>query len=407
MRNNTFALHALLLAAAMAVAPFQSHAQKESLRAEVGKPLQEAQKLVAGKQYKQALALVDQAQAVGELTDYESFVVTQMRGAVLANAGDALGAAKAYEKVYAAKRLPPQEQVKIAESLAGTYLRAKNYPKAIEWIGEYRQAGGTRAETLGLLPQAYYFAGDYPAAIREAGEAVSAAEKHGGKPDETLLKLLASSYQKTGDMDGYTATLERLVRHYPSQAYWADLIQRTVAKPGFNRALELDMYRLMRATELMTSANDYMEMAQLALHDGLPGEAKAIVDEAYARGIFGAGAEAQREQRLKALVEKRYADDLAAIAQTDAQVAAAATGEPLLSTGLAYVTYGQTDKGLAMMEQGIAKGGLKNADLAQLHLGYAYRLAGKADKARAALAKVKGADGSANFARYWTLLLAH
>lgn len=404
---QTFAKHALLAAAMLASTPFTAYAaEQEALRAEVGKPLQEAQKLAAGKQYKQALALVDQAAAVGNLTGYESFIVTQMRGALLSNAGDILGAAKAYEQVYAAKRLPAEEQLKIAESLAWTYLRAKNYPKAIEWLGTYKSSGGQRAETLGLLAQAYYFSGNYAAAAREASATVKAAEQGGHKPDETTLKLLASSYQKSGDMAGYVGALERLVRYYPSQAYWVDLIQRTVIKPGFNRALELDMYRLMRAAKVMSSEQEYMEMTQLALKDGLPGEAKSIIDEAYAAKLFGQGKEQERQQRLKTMVDKRYAEDKAVIAQTEAEVAAAASGDPLLATGLAYVTYGEFDKGLKMMEQGIVKGQLKHPQQAMLHLGYAYQLAGMKDKARKAFAQVKGKDGSADFARYWTLLTA-
>src|SRR5688572_1608891 len=82
-------------------------AEKETVRPAVGKPLQEAQKQIAAKKFKEALGSIDAAEQVGGLTPYETFVVNQMRGAASAGAGDSAGAAAAFEKVLAAKRLPP------------------------------------------------------------------------------------------------------------------------------------------------------------------------------------------------------------------------------------------------------------------------------------------------------------
>lgn len=383
-------------------------AEKESLRPAVGKPLQEAQKLIQARKFKEALEPIGDAEAVSGLTPYEGFVIAQMKGAALAGAGDSNGAAVAFEKVLAAKRLPTDEQLKITEAVAGIYLRAKNYPKAIQWTQAYKADGGSKADVLNYLSQAYYLSGDYKKASQETAAVIATAEKSGGKPTEEQIKLLASSLQKQNDMAGYTQSLEKLVRYYPTPAYWADVIQRTAQRPGFSRNLDLDMYRLLRATGNLTQAKDYMEFAQLAVQAGLPGEAKVLVDEAYAEQIFGTGdtAQTERQNRLKALVEKKYADDKKIIASTDAQAAQAATGDPLVKTGMAYVTYGDAAKGLPMMEQGIQKGSLKFPDQSKLQLGYAYHLAGNKAKARATLKEVGGTDGSAEFARLWGILVA-
>lgn len=388
------------------LAPLPASAQKDSLRPAVGKPLQEAQKLVQAKKFKEALGPIGEAEKVGGLTEYEGFVVAQMKGAALAGAGDANGAAAAFEKVLASKRLPKEEQLRITEAVAGTYLRAKNYPKAIQWIQAYKSEGGTKPDVLNFLPQAYYLSGDFKKAASETSNLIAATEKAGGKPSEDQLKLLASSQQKNNDMVAYTGTLEKLVRYYPTPEYWADVIQRTATKPGFSRNLDLDMYRLLRATGNLKQAKDYMEAAQLAVQAGLPGEAKAILDEGFAKQILGTGdaSQTERQNRLKALVEKKFADDKKIIASTDAEAAKAATGDPLVKTGLAYVTYGDATKGLPMMEQGIKKGSLKFAEQSKLQLGYAYYYAGDKAKAKAALGNVKGTDGSADFARLWSII---
>jgi outer membrane protein assembly factor BamD (BamD/ComL family) len=398
----------LLIALALVLAPAPLLAQKDTLRPAVGKPLQDAQKLIQGKDYKAALPKIAEAEAVGGLTPYETFVIAQMRGAAAAGAGDSALAAQSFETVLNAKRLPPEEQLKIAEAVAGTYLRAKNYPKAIQWIQFYKDSGGTKPETLNFLPQAYYLAGDFKKAAQESANLIANAEKAGGRPSEDQLKLYASSLTKQNDMVGYTQALEKLVRFYPKPEYWADVIQRIATKPGFNRALDLDMLRLLRATGTLKDAKDYMEMAQLSVQQGLPGEAKAIVDEGFQKKILGTGqpSDLERQNRLKALVEKKVADDKKVIASTDAQVAKAPSGDPLVKTGLAYVTYGDAAKGLPMIEQGIQKGQLKNAEHAKLHLGYAYVLAGQKDKAIKTLKTVQSKDGAQDFARLWMLIAA-
>jgi hypothetical protein len=66
---------------------------------------------------------------------------------------------------------------------------------------------------------------------------------------------------------------------------------------------------------------------------------------------------------------------------------------------------GEVDKGIALIEQGIAKGGLKRPEDAKLRLGMALQQSGKA-KARAqqTLRSVQGSDGSADIARLWLLM---
>jgi hypothetical protein len=66
---------------------------------------------------------------------------------------------------------------------------------------------------------------------------------------------------------------------------------------------------------------------------------------------------------------------------------------------------GQSDKGIGLIEQGIAKGGLKRPEDAKLRLGVAMLKSGK-QKAKAVqiLRSVQGTDGAADLGRVWTLV---
>lgn len=401
-------IRALLLALSLVLMPTSESLAEEELRPSVGKPLQAAQKLMAEGKHTEALPLIREAEAVGKLSPYESLIIHQMRGVALSGVGDSLGAVKSFEKVLASGKLAEEAALHLTQSIASIYLRAKKYPEAIKWIKKYAADGGTQAETLNYLPQAYYLAGDYRASARESAALISSLEQAGARPSEAQIKLLASALSKSNELNAYRQALERMLHYYPKPKYWQDLIQRTARKPGFSRNLDLDVLRLLRATDNIRTAREYMEMAQLALQARLPAEAKAVIEEGYEKKVLGSGEtrEIERQARLHKLVKERYAMDLESFSGADSALAETASGQVLLETGLAYVTYGMAEKGLQMMTLGMARGGLKFPGQAQLRLAYAYYYAGDKAKADAALSKVRGSDGSRELARLWRILIA-
>jgi hypothetical protein len=162
----------------------------------------------------------------------------------------------------------------------------------------------------------------------------------------------------------------------------------------------------MLATGGMRNANDYMEMAQLAVQAGLPGEGRQVVDKGFASGVLGVGtpAEADRHRRLKELVARRAAEEKQGFAARETQAAAARSGDEFVNLGFSATFLGEPKKGIAWMEKGIAKGGLKRADDAKLHLGIAHLLAGDSARAQSVLKTVAGQDATADLARLWSLV---
>ena len=380
---------------------------QEALRPEVGKPLQAAQELIKAKKYKEALAKIRDADAVGSKNAHETLTIERMRFVAANGSNDADAAARSLDSLLAAGKLSASEQQQYMQAVAVAYYRAKEYGKAISWTQRYFKDGGSDGQMRTVLVQSYYLNGDYANAAKELNVAVQATEKAGGKPDQDRLEMLAGCYLKLNDMNGYTSALEKLATWYPKKEYWADLLTRIQKKPGFADRLSLDVYRLKLASGIVGGAGDYMEMAQLALQQGYPMEAKKIVDEGYAKSLLGTGSDVERHKRLRNLVDKQLAEDQKGLAQGEKQAAAAKEGTGLVNVGLNLVFNGQNDKGLALMEQGVGKGGLKRPDDARLHLGYAYLLAGQKAKATQAFKAVQGTDGSADLARLWLLQMQH
>ncbi|MFC5475277.1 tetratricopeptide repeat protein [Paraherbaspirillum soli] len=382
-------------------------AATETVRAEVGAPLQAAQGLATEQKYKEALAKIAETDAVGDKTGYEVFAIERLRGAVAARAGDTAQAGKSFEAVIASGRLPAPEQAKIIQGLGSLYYEAKDYPKAITWLSRSLKDSGSDPQTRSLLVQSYYLNNDIARAASELKSDLAADESAGRTPSEMNLKLLISCAIKTEDKAAYLTALEKLNTYYPKKEYWADLLNRVQAKPGFSEHLVLDMYRLKAATVQLQSAADYMDMAQLALNAGFPAEAKKTLDQGFQSGLLGSGADSAKQKRLRDLATKTAADDLKTMAQSEAGVAKAKEGTGQINLGYALVTSGQFEKGIALMQDGIRKGGVKRSEDAKLHLGIAYQLAGQKENAIQTFKTVQGADGVADLARLWQILVNH
>jgi tetratricopeptide (TPR) repeat protein len=371
----------------------------EAVRPEVGKPLQAAQELIKSHKYKEAIAKISEAENAGNKTAYESFLIQQMRGSAAMAAGETETAIKAFEAVIASGRLPPPEQLKIIQAVAGMHYRAKDYAKAATWAARYMKEGGTDPQMRTVLLQAHYLNNDCASVSRMLQGASQGEEQSGRRPGEDELQIMSSCYIKQKDNTGYLTALEKLVTYYPKKDYWADLVGRIQRKPGFSDRLSLDVFRLKLATGNLSSTADYMEMTQLALQAGVPSEARKLVEQGFAAGARGTGADAERPKRLRDLAVK----SAEAPANGETEAAAAKDGTALVNNGFNLVAKGQADKGIALMETGIRIGGLRRPEDAKLHLGIALLQGGHKARAIQVFKGVQGADGTADLARLWVI----
>ncbi len=391
-------LRAAAFAVFFAFAGAASVAWAQTVRPDVGNPLKAAQGLTKSGKHREALAEIAKADAVAGKTAYENLLINHTRGSVAMAAGDNETAMRSFDAVLSAGNLPARDQASLLQALAGMAYRAKDYPKAISYANRYRQAGGNDSSMRTILLQSYFLTNDCGNLTKLLGD------KGSRRAPEDELHILYNCHLKTKDAGGEIAAMERLATHYPKKEYWTNLLARVQKKPGFAGRLALDVYRLKMATSNISTSADYMEMAQLALEAGIPSEAKQVVDKGYAAGVLGKGAEADRQKRLKDLVDKSLAEAKAARENAEKEALAAKDGTELVKIGANYVYEGNADKGIKLMEQGVKKGGLRRPEDAKLQLGEAMIQAGQRGKAITVLKDVKGTDGTADLARLWSLL---
>jgi len=376
---------------------------QEAMRPEIGKHVQAAGDLLKAKKYKEALAKLRETDSISGKSASENLTIERMRAAVASAAGDNDTAIHAYEAVIATGKLSAADQLNYVKALAGAYYKAGNYAKTVQAITRFYADGGNDPAMRPFLIQSLYMSGDYARTLKEVQNDLNAEEKSGRTPSETTLQLYANAALKQNDKAGYSNALEKLLAYYPKKELWTDLLNRLPGKPGYSERLALDLYRLKLAVGQLSKASEFMEMSQLSLQAGMPAEAIKIIDQGYKAGALGTGSEAERHKRLRDLANKTRDDSAKSLAANEAEAEQNKDGTNMVNLGFAYVSAGQADKGLALMEKGIAKDNLKHPEDAKLHLGVAYLQAGKRANAIKALKSVQGKDGTADIAHYWII----
>lgn len=411
-------LSLLLAAIGLNVLPALSHAQDakpaaaaaapaDTVRPEIFKLLDPTavKASMDAKNYADVQSRIDQAAATPALTPYETFVINRLRVALASTTNNAAMAMPALEAVIESGKLDKKSQGDFIQALANYHYNAKDYPNAIKWFTRYQTETGDIATVRPYIIRAYYFGNDFERAKKELLADLAAKQQANQTPTLEELQLLANTGSKSKDPATYLIAMENLVRYYPSDDYWIDLLGRVQGKAGYSDRFALDVLRLQYKAVSVMPERDYSDMAEIALTDAFPTEAKKVLDDGYAKGILGKGGNAAKHKKLRDQANKAAADDVKNIASGEASANRSKDGTGLVNLGYAFVTMDQFDKGIDLIQKGIAKGGLKRPEDAKLRLGYSLAMAGKKDEAIKVLETVKGGEGVSDLARYWILWL--
>jgi tetratricopeptide (TPR) repeat protein len=377
----------------------EAAAPKEGLRPVVATPLQAVQQMIQMKQFKEALSKIAEVDLIANRTPYELFVIERMRGTAAAAVGEHAIAAKSFESVMDTGRLSPEERTLFSETIMASHYNLKDYKLAAVWAERTLKEGSTKLQTRMILIQSLFLADDMPNAKKETDAIIADEQKAGRIPTEDMFKMLGRIAQKQKDPAGYLVALENLVTYYPTKNYWADWVARVTISANMTDRYMQDVFRLQMALGENLTAPQYVFLARNTLSQGFPIDAKQILDHGFAAGVLGTEAE---HKTLRDRLNKEAADDIKNMLRTSTEAANGKEGPGLFNSGLNFVISGDKQKGIALMEEGIKRPGIKRPDDAKLRLGVAYATTGNREKAVSTLASLTGPDGLTEVAKLWT-----
>jgi Tfp pilus assembly protein PilF len=368
----------------------------------VAKPLKAAQDALREKKLDEALAKTREAQAAsGEKSPYDNFVIDLLLYQIYQQKQDMNAAIPVLAQAAQSQYASAEQQKSWLKNIALYYFQQKDYPKTLDAADQAVKHGANDSDTLRLIAKTEYLSAKYKEAATTMQEVVNKQEK----PDEESLKLLWQFELKANDQAGASKAVEKLVTYYPKPEYWANALASLVNADTKDAHLQLNVYRLMNDVGVLKRGGDYAEMADIALDQGYPGETEAVLRKAFAENVFTEPRDKDRYQHLLDGARQRAATDLAALPAKEKDAANAATGEQLVQLGAAYMTYGQFDKAVTSISRGLAKGGLKSPEEADVLLGIAQLRMKNTGEAQRAFEKAAASHnaGYIQLGRLWAL----
>lgn len=277
--------------------------------------------------------------------------------------------------------MTPAESLAAYNFFSGQFAyQAKDYNKAIQRFEAAKAAGSNESVMPALLMDSYLNAGQLDKGWEIAQQSIMAQRAAGQRPADDLYVRPAQAFQKADRGDELLNVLSMRVEDYNTPVAWRNLLQIMLRESGGDKQLNLDILRLMRATNSMTDRQEYSEYAALGIDTGMPSEVVAVIQEGKAKNIIPA-----KDSFFDGILETqipRAREDAKAVSADAAKPATLANPRAALGTADALVASREYAKAIPLYEAAAASN-----PVAQYRLGVAQILAGQKDAASANLAK--------------------
>ena len=367
----------------------------------VAKEMTAAQKALQAHQWAEGLESLEAAERKSPLTAFDQKTIYTFKGFAdikLAKLKDAQGE---YEKALAIGNATPEERVNMTRTLLAIAASKQQYRKTIDYGMSLVDSGAASNGNLVLIAQSYYLLKDCKNSGIWADKAVAAARQAGELPKETpfLFKLQCAS--DAGDMPAMDAALTDLIKVNPKTTYWNTLlrIERQDERDDRNTLM---IYRVMNATNSWNADTDYIEMAQLLGDATLPGEAAALLDKAMSNGAIKEEHK-ERTNRLLTSLRARAEEDRRRLPQEEAEADQSPTGALSVGLGEVYYGFGEYQKTIDAITQGLQKGSVTQMEPALVYLGLAQVQLGRYADAKETLSSIPAPSAKSRSARLWRL----
>lgn len=407
MRNPRPILMALLLAASVALGPVTATAQDGEPAPEFSKEFRKkagpVQKSVTAKDWAAVLAALPSLEALEGLTPDDRRVIASWKLTATQAAGSREEFAATIEQYMADGYASPEQIGPMHQQLAAFYSSKQDMARTLHhyrlFVDHTPDADPSEFETLGRL---YLQQDHFAEAASWLGRAIDETRKTGGTPKELWYQLRDRCFVETGEMDKRLANLEALTRHYPDREYYSRIISIYAKSTNDDRAVMLNIFRLALADAGLATVGEYLAYADTALVAGSPGEAQRALEHGMAAGIVpaaGTNEVALRDARAAVALDRKNLPADAVSAGKNPK------GDVDVKVALGFFSMGDHQKTVELVRRGLAKGGVKGVDEANLLLGAALYELKRYGEAREAFMAAEAAPGAGPYltriARLW------
>jgi tetratricopeptide (TPR) repeat protein len=377
-------------------------AEKKEISHTIGKEMGAAQKELQAGQWAEALKNLDEVEGKPTNTAFDKFKIHDFKGFAEFRLGKYKEAEADYEAALAAGEYTPEEAARTTNLLFRVAAQNQQYAKAIEYGKQVAESPTAKPDDFNIMAQLYYLQKDCKDTVAWADKALAASKKAGETPKENTYQFKLQCASDAGDNAGMESALVDLIRLTNKTTYWNTFLrlERQDEREDHNLLM---IYRVMYNTNAMNADTDYIEMAQLLGDAALPGEAAAVLNKAMSTGVIKDEHKERTARLLKALQDRADADRKG-LPQQEAEAAKSASGELSVKLGEVYYGFGDYQKAVDAINQGLQKGNIKHQDEAYVYLALADAQLKNTADAKKAIANLKSVPNiSPRVLKVWEL----
>jgi tetratricopeptide (TPR) repeat protein len=340
--------------------------------------LMEVQEAVEAEDFQTAHAAIRELQDKKRLSPYEQAQIWNISGYSYYLQERYPDAIRSYENVLKQPELPEALQQSTLKTLAQLHFTVEDYDLALATIKRLMAVvAEPAADVYMLLGQAHFQLGAFQEAIGPIKTAIEMFREQGKLPRENWLLLLRVCYWELKDFPNMLIVLEELIEAYPKDTYVLTLAG-VYSELGDTKK-QLALTEALYEKGYIDGKTHAVNLANLYLLHGIPYKAAVVLEKEMAAGNVESDV---RNLRLLSQAWYSAREDQKSIEPLKLAAAAGNDGELYIRLAQSYLNLEKWNDAAEAARKGIAAGGLRRADLANIMYGMALFNQKKLEQAR-------------------------
>lgn len=371
--------------------------RKVELSKDARKAIVELQAAVTAKDAASIPAKLAAAQQVAKTND-DKYVIAVYQTKAATDAGDLAAIRAGIDALRASGGAEPAVLIARYNDLGKRYYDAKQMDLSAGAFEQTLTVDANNSDALKMLASVRESQNRGVEAVGLMVKSIAAAKASGIKPKDSDYKFAARIAYDSKSPAAAEITRDWLT-DYPSPSNWRDSLRIYHDVNGLEGDSRIDVMRLARAANALSSDNDYFSYISALITRGYLNEAKAVLDEGIAKKVVDANKSLFKQfaPRLAKIPPRAIIDSAAK------KAVGGGSARDAMDAGDTLYGIGAFAEAAPLFKVAAAKGGA-DANRANLRYGMALARAGDKAGATAALNAVTGAE--ANLAKYWLIWLA-
>lgn len=258
------------------------HEPKVEMSSSDQRLLDKAADLVNENKSADAQPLVEKVLSNSHASPYAQAFAHQLQAQIYYDQDKSDQAIAEYRKAIDLDALPNAAQFQIIYAVAQLQVQDEKYQDALSTLDQWQKLTGKEsADELALKANAYYRLDQFQPAVDTMKKAISLSDK----PNDSWTQILMASYFELNQYDQAAQLVQQQLTKDPTNKKLLNQLA-TIYIQGDKPQQALDLLAKAKSQGLITTNDDYLQLAKLQAAADKPKDAAATMKEGFAKGAL-------------------------------------------------------------------------------------------------------------------------